>query len=323
MIKLQDKYFNISINEVILAVRAHVKLQQDRDILSAMKDSGNDIMVSCPVHKKGKESKPSCGVNKDSGMFHCFTCGIAGPFDVFISYCLGYDDNGEQGYKWLVENYLDESYITRKGVDLQKRKTYVEPNYVTNEELDTYRYYHEYMWKRKLTPELVEMFDVGFDENFELNGKKIPCITFPVLDIAGNCLFVARRAVKTKLFHYPKQAEKPLYALNLAVKNGVKEIVVCESILNAITCYKYGKPAIALLGTGSSSQAEALKYCGFRHIILALDGDSAGDKGRDRLANALYDTVRLSYLKTPRDGRDINDLTKEEFEKLKEIPINY
>ena len=323
MIKIREKYFNISINDVLNNVRAYVKLKQDRDILLSTKDSGNDVMVSCPVHKKGKESKPSCGVNKDSGMFHCFTCGIAGPLDVFVSYCLGYDDSGETGYNWLVENYLEESYLTRKGININSRKSYIAPSYVTNEELDTYRYYHEYMWKRKLTPELVELFDVGYDENFELNGKKIPCITFPVLDVAGNCLFVARRAVKTKLFHYPRQAEKPLYALNLAVKNGYKEIIVCESILNAITCYKYGRPAIALLGTGSTYQAEALKHCGFRHIILALDGDEAGDKGRNRLINALYSTTKLSYLKTPRDGRDINDLTEVEFNKLKEIPINY
>lgn len=326
MITVRDTQFLLDIKEVVESVRTEVLLKRDRTILKDIKSSVNDLMVTCPVHSSGNESKPSCGINLDTGVFHCFTCGIRGGLDKFISYCFNHDDNGNYGFKWLTEHYADSSYGTRQGLSLTKRKVYVKPETIPESELDKYRYYHEYMWKRKLTPEIVEMFDIGFDPNFTLTDKRtkqsytIPCITFPVDDINGDIVFIARRAINTKLFHYPETASKPIYGLSKCLNE--KVIYVCESIINALTLWKYGFPAVALLGTGSESQAEILKHCGFRKIVFCLDGDKAGDAGTKRMYNALKNITKLSYVKMPRDGRDINDLSEEEFLKLQEIPLN-
>lgn len=312
MIKLQNKQFNIDIKQVIELLRAEIKLKYERDIFRDIKTTGNDIMVTCPYHKNGQERKPSMGINTDTGVFHCFTCGESGSIDLLISNCLGVFDHGEKGIEWLSEHFSEDIYHTRSGLDIIERKKINLKKYISEEELDSYRYYHAYMWKRHLTPELVEFFDIGYDESTK-------CITIPVNDISGNCLFIARRSVKGKFFNYPTNVEKPVWALDKCINE--KTIIVCESIFNATSCWKYGKPAVALLGTGSREQLEILRHAGKRKIILALDGDKAGDRGRDKLIKGLKDYAQVSYLKTPRDGRDINDLTKEEFLELEEVIV--
>ena len=69
----------------------------------------------------------------------------------------------------------------------------------------------------------------------------------------------------------------------------IDEVIICESIINCLTCYVYGRPAIALNGTGSQSQLQELLKLPYRKIILALDPDEAGEKGTNKIYNALKD----------------------------------
>lgn len=111
---------------------------------------------------------------------------------------------------------------------------------ITLDELKSYDYIHPYMFKRRLTDEIINKFDVGYD-------PKTQALTFPVW-VDGRCLFVARRRVNYKRFDMPEIYPKPIYGLDYLTTN---EVIVCESILNALTCYVYGKEAVALFGTGS------------------------------------------------------------------------
>ena len=63
-------------------------------------------------------------------------------------------------------------------------------------------------------------------------------------------------------------------------------------------------------------QIEMLKKTPFRELILALDPDFAGRKGTETIKNILISHKIISELKVP-EGKDVNDLTKEEFLKLK------
>lgn len=148
-------------------------------------------------------------------------------------------------------------------------------------------------------------------------------ITFPVRDKEGNCLFIARRSVNIKWFNYPQNIEKPIYGIYELGKYAPKdldEIVVCESMINCITVWVYGKFAVALNGTGSINQLEELLKLPYRKIVLALDPDNAGEKGVKRIFNKLKNYKIVTKLIIPK-GKDINDLSKEEFYNLKEIFI--
>lgn len=71
------------------------------------------------------------------------------------------------------------------------------------------------------------------------------------------------------------------------------------------------------MGLGSEDQYNILRQSSIKKFILAFDGDEQGDKGREDFIKALKPYKLISYVRVPR-GKDINDLTKEEFDSLQE-----
>lgn len=317
--------------EVLYELKAQLETNGIKRFAEFKKGTRN-IQFNCPIHNEGQERKPSCGistVNQEgtpAGTVHCFTCGYTASLEQMIGHCFGKDDEGAFGREWLIKNFLTISIENRKDIilDLQRGNNKTNnSNYITEEELDSYRYYHPYMYKRRLTDEIIEKFDVGYDNHFELKDKfgkvksVLRCLTFPVRDINGNTLFIARRSVDIKFFHYPEGVDKPVYGLYELPKD-VKEVIVCEGILDALTCWVYGRPAVCLLGLGTQKQYEQLRKLKCRKLITALDPDEAGQKATKRLKKALYGNKLVTSYIIP-EGKDINDLTKKEFENLQEL----
>lgn len=266
------------------------------------KDSGHNIMTNCPFHSGGQERKPSFGIDVNTGACNCFACGYKGMLNDVISRLFGYDDNGQYGNKWLTSNFITLSVEQREPIKLNFGRS-VEPKniqYVSEDELDTYRYIHPYMYERGLTDELIEKFDIGYD-------YKTECITFPVNDLQGRCLFVARRSVNTKYFNYPADVEKPVWAADVILRENHKKVVIVESFFNALTCWRYDMPAVALIGTGSSEQYEILKKLPVREYILGLDPDKAGYRASEKLRRVLGNKFIVTQFDIP-PNKDINDL---------------
>ena len=92
----------------------------------------------------------------------------------------------------------------------------------------------------------------------------------------------------------------------------IDSVYVTESQINCLTLHSWGYPAIALFGTGSKNQYEILKKSGIRNYCLALDGDEAGRKGIRRFIDNMPQDVLISIALLP-EGKDVNDLTCEEF----------
>ena len=314
------------------------------ELIRKHKRVGNYMQIYCPFHNDGKEHKPSCGIllvdefrggkKYPQGFTHCFTCGYAHTIDQTITDLLKQQNIQKSGVDWLVENIpgfeledtesdflipneLMGALLSKYAVDYISTLTSKKQEYVSEEELAKYRFTVPYMYERKLTDELIEKFDVGFDANWIPPGRKkpVPCITFPVRDINGNTLFFCRRAISTKLFNYPQGVTKPVYGL-YELPNGCKSVVVCESCFNAITSTRYGRPAVALLGTGNSYQIQQLKELGVREFILAFDPDEAGQRATAKLKKALRSVAIVWSFDGIPPGKDINDLTQEEFDAL-------
>ena len=321
-----------------MEVNNHVILDDTQDILIELRkqlelngvkrfakfiDSGKNIQTNCPFHKEGQERKPSFGINKNTGECHCFGCGWSGTLSEMISNCFGKDDFGAYGNKWLIRNFLSVAVESRPDIDVdfcrRKKITSETKKYISEQELDSYRYTHPYMYKRKLTDEIIDLFDIGYD-------KSSDCITFPNRDINGNCLFIARRSVKTKFFNYPQDVEKPVYGLyecNICAKT-IKnwfpdEIIICESMIDALTCWVYGRYAVALNGTGNENQFKTLRNMPNRKFILATDMDEAGLKARERIRQSLGNKLVTEYVWDINVAKDINDMNKEYFDSLKEV----
>ena len=286
-------------------------------LLGAMRDTPDNIMVACPYHKGGQERRPSAGIKKSDGTFHCFTCGETHSLQEMISHCFGrYDDLiGAFGWEWLLKNFLTVSVEERKGIELNLSRDTTEKvsSYISEAELDEYRVYHPYMWKRKMTPEVVDIFDIGYD-------KKTQCITFPVRDVRGNCVFIARRSVNTKFFNYPAGAEKPVYGLYelSQLPEYPREVIICESMIDAIYFWTVGKYAVALNGLGNELQFRQLKEMPCRKFILCTDSDDAGMRARRRIHKNIRNKLITEYV-LPASRKDANDCTLDELMNLQEI----
>ena len=314
MIKIEDLLLNTSVYEILITLRTQLR-ENGVNLLNDIVESGTDVMITCPYHKDGQERRPSAGVRISDGMFHCFTCQTVKSLQELISNCFGYDDYGVYGIQWLAKHFATVSIDNRTPIDIQfKRNVSRETiKYISEQELDSYRYYHPYMYERKLTNEVIEIFDVGFDITTN-------CLTFPVRDITGGCLFIARRSVCTKYFNYPSGVQKPIYGIYEISKlpKRPSSIIVCESILDALYFWTIGKYAVALNGLGSASQYKELNNLPCRKIILCTDMDGAGLNARLRLRREIKSRIVTEYL-LPVGRKDANDCTIDELKNLKEV----
>ena len=297
-------------------------------------DSGDDVMLCCPYHKDGQERRPSAGIRKTDGKFHCLACGKTVELDEMIANCFGYTDPKE-GYRWLVQNFSAVKLEKRKPLTLNISRGKPTPTqkatvYNSEEELEGYRHTHPYMYQRGLTDAIIRLFDIGYD-------KATDSITFPVRYWGalqfGKCLFVARRQIKTKRFDIPKNMEKPLYGLceiwlkyEEEVKNGsrsvgdnIDKIYVCEGLFDCLRLWCNGKFAVALFGClFSEYQLTLLQGLPTRHLVLALDNDKAGIQATERLRKRIKTKI-VSQVILPEGRKDIGECTDEEIQNLKEV----
>ena len=200
--EINSVMFNCELEDVL------IELNRQLGIFDKRRDSGNNIMVCCPYHH---ERRPSAGIKKSDGIFHCFACQETHSLPELISHCFGHDNDiiGAFGWQWLNRHFLSVAVEDRKDVILDITRSTNKYNsnssnsgnsdvcgqtYVSEEELDSYRYIHPYMYKRGLTDDVIERFDIGYDAVQR-------CITFPIRDINGKTLFIARRSVDTKYFN--------------------------------------------------------------------------------------------------------------------------
>lgn len=332
MIKLQDTIIQTDTQSVLDRLKFDLA-QHGVNRFHQFRRNGDNIQTSCPFHKNGQERKPSFGVNGEIDKCHCFSCGWAGTIEEMISELYGYQDEGKFGKRWLIKrfntveietrpNIMEGFNYGRNNITIRNKSIFgVSPNLyrdkqrkqdtgdnqrgikeITEEELDTYRYIHPYMYSRGLTDEIIERFDIGYD-------RERKEITFPVRDIEGRCVFVAGRSTERKFFRLPQGLNKPLYQGYRFVDGSYKICYVTESFLNCLTCWKYDKPAIAMLGTGNKKQYEILNKLPVREYILAFDPDEAGRKATERFRNNVRGKI-IKELVYP-DNRDINDLQEE------------
>lgn len=331
MIKLQDTIIQSDTQSVLDMLKFDLA-QHGVDRFHIFRNNGENIQTNCPFHKNGKERKPSFGVNGEIDKCHCFSCGWSGTIEEMISELYGYHDDGKYGKRWLIKRFNTVEIETRPNImegfhgrnnnnfidvditdanssvsrfeqnkpDVKSYRKYT--GQITEEELDKYRYIHPYMYERGLTDEIIERFDIGYD-------RERKEITFPVRDIEGRCVFVAGRSVKSKFFRLPKGMDKPVYQAYKFTTGKYKECYLVESFLNCLTCWKYDKPAMAMIGTGNQKQYELLNKLPVREYILAFDPDEAGRKATERFKKNVHGKIIKELVYT--DNRDINDLQEE------------
>ena len=340
MLKLQDTIIQTDTQSVLDRLKFDLA-QHGVDRFHIFRNNGENVQTNCPFHKNGQERKPSFGVNGEIDRCHCFSCGWVGTIEEMISELYGYQDEGKFGKRWLIKRFNTVEIETRpnimdgfnarkinlsrgiykgigttskgksgemgkagQGNKYEKNRELEEGDktVITEEELDKYRYIHPYMYERGLTDEIIERFDIGYD-------RERKEITFPVRDIEGRCVFVAGRSTQCKFFRLPKGLDKPVYQAYRFNSGKYRTAYITESFLNCLTCWKYDKPAMAMIGTGNKKQYEILNKLPVREYILSFDPDEAGRKATERFRKNVHGKIIKELVYT--DNRDINDLQEE------------
>lgn len=307
---INNKCIDTPIPVILKKLKSELKNGLLSDIGEVERDN---VLVTCPNHKNGMERHPSCNIycrednpNVEYGKVYCFTCGYTASLPQFVGKC--FEETEAFGKEWLLENFgtsYNSNYLCLPEINIYKCK---KNKFLNENELNKYAFYHPYMWKRKLSKNVVDYFKIGFD-------SKSNSITFPVWDSSNRLVMITRRNVDSKIFNIPKDVEKPVYLLNEVIKQGYKKVYVAESQINVLTLWSWGYPAIGLFGTGSKYQYEILNKCPIRNYVLCFDGDTAGQKGTERFLQNIRKDVLVSSKKIP-FTKDVNDLTKTEFDNL-------
>lgn len=295
--------------DIINTLRFELASQHIQLLEMAPRESGNNIQIQCPYHGNGQERKPSAGIRKSDGVFHCFACQETHTLPEVISYCFGRDDNGYYGTKWIVQTF--DTIKSNRSTYREKEKPVEQKTFVSEEELDSYRWTHPYWAKRGIVEDwVIELFDLGADLE-----KKM--ITMPVRDIQGRCEFVAKRSVNTKFFQYPAGVSKPLYGLyelaSSTIISGSRSgihLFVCESMIDCILLWQSGHFAVALNGLGNNRQFQQLNELPLSHLILCTDNDEAGQNARTRIRKNVRKLC--SEIQFPRGIKDVGECTREQ-----------
>jgi hypothetical protein len=186
-----------------------------------------------------------------------------------------------------------------------------------------------YALKRGISADVLKLFGV-FEDTEQ---KKI---VFPYRDEDGTVKLYATRRTDKKAFDYPAEAPRVLYGafelLQMMSQPDCqmnKTVFIVESVFNALMCWTWGFPAIAMFGTSCDyiELKALLKRCNISSIAIATDNDAGvpknpGAKGRAKLNKYLAEFSRHAFL-IPDDWvtstggvKDLNDLNYGEFNYL-------
>ena len=308
----------VKIKPDIKQVLTLIRRETDNRYFNIVEEKGFDVVCQCPFHKDGRESKPACFIYNDTsdpnielGTYHCFACGAKGRLRTLVGFCL--DLNKDESEYWLIDNfgssYVEEIKIMdRFEFGKKEQKVYLDESILDSFEYNNKNALNYLINKRHISKEVIDYFKLGYD-------IETASITFPCRDLSGKLVGIFERNIISKHFHIPKISPKPVYLLYENVKQNYDFIYVAESQINALTLFSWGYPAVALFGTGAKSQYDDLKKSGIRKFCCVFDGDNAGREGLRKFIENMSDTSLIFYKILP-EGKDVNDLSKEEFDNL-------
>jgi DNA primase len=264
-------------------------------------------MIFCPFHNNHRT--PAGEVQKDSGMFFCFSCQKSADLIELVMHTSG-------------RTYFESARFIKSKEKLTNLTTEIdkvlvkEETYKTFDELIIKRLHNNlvaserarnYFIYRKIEKPSCIKFSLGYSEKQDM-------VTVPVHSPDGIPLGFVGRSIEGKDFKNTPGLPKSKTLFNLHRVKKSDRVYVVESSFDAIRLDQVGLPAVATLGANvSSTQIELLqKY--FNNIIVIADNDEAGGNMKDRIVEKL--STRVSVIKLNTQYKDIGDMPDEELKNL-------
>ena len=163
-------------------MREHIQALLTRYLPGTLRQgaSGN-ALTKCPFHKEGQERRPSFSVNPDLGVFHCFTCHVAGDIRYLLK-LLGLPRPQIDIELAVIQPMLDEN---RRKAEFEKQHLFTNNDpfkaktVLPEALLGVYEWCPTKLLEDGFDMNLLQDMEVGFD-------KRNNRITYPLRDMYGN-----------------------------------------------------------------------------------------------------------------------------------------
>lgn len=309
---------NYIVDTPIAEIISELKLNLSNGKLKDIEEHSDNIVVTCPHHSGGHESKPAMNIyvgNDQSieyGYARCFVCGFEGHFYQFVAEC--FECSEERAKQWLISNFGKLAYEKLDlGEDIVIGKNKMRSvRSMDKSILETYQNYCPYLAKRNLTKETCQKFNVKYDSKYRQ-------VVFPCYDVNNNLIMMPKRSIDTKTFYLDKDVEKPVYCLNNIIKNNIKQAIVTEGPFDTLLANQYGFPAVGTLGTPSDEQIKEISKSGINILYAMFDNDAAGRKFTASLRAGLEHLnagIIVIDVRIPSPYKDIGELDYDTFWKI-------
>ncbi len=308
-----------------------------------LRKAGANYKANCPFHG---EKTPSFVVSPSKQIYHCFGCGVGGDSIKFVMELekLSYPEAIEK----LASMFNFSLSYTKGSSDYSDAKRILEAIqtwYVKN--LEHNQTAKKYLLDRGIAESSIQKFGIGYvpDGNSVmhfLNSALLPLpqaveagviaqgeggrnyarlverITFPIFSASGAAVGFGGRTIsnhpakyinspQTKLFN----KSRLLYGYDLAKESIYKnkKLIVCEGYLDVVMFHQAGfTEAVASMGTALTPEHLPLLRKGDPKIILAYDGDKAGQAAAMKAAQMLSVSGFDGGVVLFPDGQDPADL---------------
>lgn len=294
----------------------------------------------CPICNSGNKANNTPALSVNGDVFKCFSCNAGGDIFSLIALQNNLDVRGDFGEVLNIAcNVLgidntDNTQYTPKAQHTHSsgrqavekaQKPIPTVNYKSFlQECKNNAAKTDYLYKRGLTEETINRFNLGFITSETLSKYKEPCnlsqfrageITIPYneyeyfitratnIETDGKSQYIKWKKPKTE-----HAGAEPIFN-RTALQNGTEPVFIVEAPICAMSIEQVGGKAVAMGGTGADkliTEIDRLKAYN-RVFIIALDNDKAGIKATESLTEQLK-TKGIAYITFAyKDGiKDIN-----------------
>jgi DNA primase len=268
----------------------------------------SDFVIFCPFHANFRT--PAAEVNKESGLFFCFSCQESVDLIALVMHQTG-------------RSYFESvRFIKSKeaaSVDLENeisKKINSAPDYVLFDELLVKRLHTQamdsdkairYFLGRGISKDSVAKFSLGYSDKNDM-------VTIPMHSPDGMLVGFVARSIEGKQFKNTPNMPKSKILFNLHRVKSSRVVYVVESSFDAIRLDQVGFPAVATLGANVSKKQLDLLQQYFNDVVVIADNDEAGGGMSSRICDRLGS--RVSTVTIDSKYKDIGDMSDEEIKKL-------
>jgi len=254
----------------------------------------DEFMMNCPFHV---DSRASCAINLDKGVWICFAgCG-QGSLKVFIKKMTNksWDEiNSElktfQDYTLDIGSFEDVLDLKQEDVDVTP------PDILHNIPKN------HWIYDRGFSLDVINAWDC------KINNYKDFII--PVKDIEEVTIgWITRRKAAIPKYLYSKGFKKSQCLFGINHLKDVDTLYVVEGSLDCMWLQQHGYAAVSILGAIiSKAQIDLISKINPTEVVLSLDNDEAGRKGMDKATVDMENRFLITYLEMPKTYKDVQEI---------------